>query len=884
MSKIIKKTVITIMTVSMMFTSMFNTVFADATDSYIKQQPENTEGLPDYTDGFEKHGFADEDAEEIDSMFTAADWERFNEEADEALEFKPVSDTEASAVLTKVEDFLKNNGVGNYLQNGNLLQGANIGLTQNRTDKVKILGTDANAGGDYIYVIDKDATCFAIKDENGKGIANALVTISYIDDNNNRKTVSTIASDGDVPGVAVFSDLPESFNGILDVQAENYQAVSILDKYLEAGENYVFALKEAQKDSLYLRGADICGKDLLNEETDLFVVDRDTEDLTLKVLVSKTGSAGLPNTIDLYSETRGKTILTLNKMSDYEYDSNTVVYAATKRWLEQSAGLLEGGDVVSVRFNDNSHILEHLTIKKALETPRVGETTMPVTSSPMSAPITDRLGGAGWLNFSVQVLQVPVTFGVFPDGTFIIMASYDITSLDQNTQYKFNSLFDKSWKPKAFENAKNIFESFERSFWENAQKVHSGKTKLNSKDKIRMFNSRSYDISMSFSVYFKLCYNKDADDYYGNGGFVFSLGFSGGVTEYFVFFAGPVAIPLYIGFDLSFGIKIGISVNLFTETPPAGQEYDHKYKYTSNDGWDLNSRIEAIGNLNVFGGIGVKGVLGANATGYFTVDVATVLGEGPASIFTADPHSFVDLLYGMIINYYLLFFSGQLKFDCLQGAKRVYDSYGEQDLQLENLSIEFKELSLESCADELIPVNDISDTDPAYIIANNQANLTGADISNVDSYTYPDNQAQFVSTKDFTALFRIVADGEQTHLVYQYQDPSTGDIADTVFQVQLPADKSVSEYVVVPNKSDTNDTRYCNYAYIGAVLVDNTLEDMNDSLSTKKKRLKSYQDELDAGQLFADITGEITYVENGMKGKMIVHVNERGGLYENTLS
>lgn len=45
-----------------------------------------------------------------------------------------------------------------------------------------------------------------------------------------------------------------------------------------------------------------------------------------------------------------------------------------------------------------------------------------------------------------------------------------------------------------------------------------------------------------------------------------------------------------------------------------------------------------------------------------------------------------------------------------------------------------------------------------------------------------------------------------------------------------------------------------------------TLEDMNDSLSTKKKRLKSYQDELDAGQLFADITGEITYVENGMKG------------------
>lgn len=790
------------------------------------------DGLPDYTDGYEMHGISDEDAEEIESMFSEEDWAKFNKDMDMFLDFEPVSNSDAASLFSNVEKFRASGGVGAFLESGRFEAGAAIGLTANKTDKVRVLGQDTNAS-DWVYVVDKDATCFVIKDEAGNPIPHAQVTISYIDENKERVTSSIITTDGQKQGIAVFAGLPESFNGILDIQADGYHAISVLDRYLEAGETYIYALSEASDNELYIRGSDLDGKDIFFEETDISLVDMDTEDMPLRVIVSKTGDVSLPASIEIYSESRGKTVLTMDQSSAYEYDSQTRVYTAEKRWVEQKAGLLVDGDIVAVRAGGFITRLEHFTVKNARETPRIGNTEMPFTASQGDADITNRMGGAGWLNFTVQIIKVPVTFGVFPDGTFIIMASFDITNLDQNTQYKYSSLFDKSWQPKLFSNYKNILETFQKSFWQNAQKVHSGKTKLNSKDKVWLLTNKTYDIGMSFSAFIKLNYNEETDDHYGTGGFVFSLNFMGGLTEYFVFFAGPVAIPLYIGFEFSVGIKIALSFNIFTETPPDGEAYAKKWKYTDNGSYDVNNRIEAIGNLDVFGGVGIKGVLGANANGYFTVDVAAVLGQGPANVFTADPHTFVDLLWGLKINWYLLFLSGQIKLQCTNWAKRIYDNWGEHDLSTEDLQVVFKELSLESCADELIPVNESGDTDPAYTIANNSVMLSES-IKNVDAYTYPDNQTQFVAAKDYTALFRIVADGAQTHLVYQYQDPQTGDILPTVYQVQIPEDKSVSEFVAVPNKSQLSDPKYCNYAYIGAVLADNTVEDLSERAKTSE--------------------------------------------------
>ena len=64
-----------------------------------------------------------------------------------------------------------------------------------------------------------------------------------------------------------------------------------------------------------------------------------------------------------------------------------------------------------------------------------------------------------------------------------------------------------------------------------------------------------------------------------------------------------------------------------------------------------------------------------------------------------------------------------------------------------------------------------------------------------------------------------------------------------------------------------------------------TLEDMNDQLTLLKKRLEQYRQELEDGQLFADITGEITYLENSLedtyskKDRVVVTVSNLDACY-----
>ena len=114
-------------------------------------------------------------ADRITSMFSDEAWERFAVDMDRALEFEPIADEEAAPVLTKVEQFVSSGGVAGFVNNGSLLQGMEIGLRNNRDDMVQVLGTDMNASA-WVYVVDKDATCFVVQDENGEGIPNAEIS------------------------------------------------------------------------------------------------------------------------------------------------------------------------------------------------------------------------------------------------------------------------------------------------------------------------------------------------------------------------------------------------------------------------------------------------------------------------------------------------------------------------------------------------------------------------------------------------------------------------------------------------------------------------------------------------------------------------------------
>lgn len=821
---ILKKTICLLLTA---FIALISTVSAYAQDSQPVSEPSGDEDPAPSESAVtaelsDVYGQVDtSSAPVVSTLLTDEAWSRFSSDLDKILNFTPVEDEVVAAALNRSHTLMSD--------------GSGAGLSANRTDKVRILGDSLSTSG-WVYVVDKDAMCFILQDENGKGISGALVTISYLNDKGERITRSVMGTEGNTPGIAVFDEIPDYFTGIVDIQAEGYRAMSILDKTMGAGEHYTMVLSRSLPNELYIRGADLSGKDLVNEETNLFLVKTDTEDLVMKIIITKTGSETLPDSIELVSETRGKTILTLSDSSSYTYDQNTKVYIASKRWAEQSAGLFAEDDIVSVKFGGYEQRLQHLTVKNATLTQGVRDTNMPVTQKPMPGNAADKLGGSGWLNITANIFKVPVTFGIFPDGTGIIMASYDITRLDPNTQYKYSSLFDKSWNPKTLSASEPAFQVFQKSFWENAEKVKGGKQKLDSPDKVKCLSNWSYDFSMSFSIFLRSCYNKDTDDSYGTGGLVFCGSLSGGLTEYFLFTAGPVVIPAYVGFEGSFAINTSMSFSFNMDTPPDGEIDSATWKYASDGDTDITARVDVLVGFSVFGGVGVKGVLGASAVGYANMDIAVLMGKGKGSVFTAEPHSLIDLLYGLRFDYYILFFNGSIKLDSLNKAVRLYDSEDVKSLDAADLpQIEFTDLSLEGCAAEMTPLaaEGSENTDRAYLLGGDSQDL-GTGISDVDGWSYPDNQAQFVTTKNHTALFRIVSRGNKTSLVYQHQNTLTGELAKTVFEVPLPEGetRSVAEFVAVANKTDQGDPEYEDLVYIGAILADN-------NAATDEERIRS---------------------------------------------
>ena len=807
----------------------------NTTDSSKLPRREAQTELTDY------YGIVENDGVEVvESLISAEALDDFSAAISLAADFEPVSNDVVSGVLGSVNSFISSGKLESYLQSGDLLLGAELGLVRNKTEKVKVLGADTNASS-WVFVVDKDAMSWWVVDKDGMGIPDALVTISYLNESGKRVTQSTPTTRGNTPGIAVFDDIPENFFGIIDIQAKGYRAVTILDRDMGKGYHETIELEEAEENEVYIRGVDLSGKDMVNEETKLVLCDMDTGDLDLKVLVTKTGNAQFPETIEINADNRGKTVLELSQSSSYELDSETRVYSAKKRWAEQGAGLFAENDKVSIGLGSSYVALDHVTVENSVSKPGSGQTEAPVTQRNLDGDTEDMLSGGGWLNQTLQIFAIPVSFGVFPDGTFILMASYDFTRLAPNIQSKFSSLFADSWKPKDFKNLDKPLEIFQKSFWENTEKVKKGQEILESPNKIKHVLNKSYDFSMNFSVFLRSHHNKETKDNYGTGGFLFSYSLTAGLTEYFLIPAGPIVIPFYIGFEGHLKINTQIALSFAMKTPPTGHDQDKEWKYAAGGGTDASARIEVITGFSVFGGVGVKGVLGGAAVGYVDFDIATVLAKGEANAFTDPPHSFIDLLYGLRFEYYLLFYSGVITMDCAQGSKRLDDSNWKK-AELEKLlfdSIEFKPMDMSEFDEGLIPAlqGDGEDHDDFFL---RPGETVGSDagtaaleagegvegqsrIIDVDASVLPDSQLQFVSTADYTALVRLGYNGARTDIYYQLQNPDTGNLWSGLYRVRLPEEetRSVSEYVVVSNKTEAGS----NKIYIGAVVVDDTLTD-----------------------------------------------------------
>ena len=784
------------------------------------------------------------EAAAITSLFSDDAFRQLEEGIERILSFEPAGNEEVSSVLTKTRAFVKAGGLKadqSALKAGNLGASASaIGLLSAAEEQeiidnsVKILGSGTNSSS-WIYVVDADTVCITVTDEKGNGIENALVTISYKDGSGQRITTSVRTKGGNVAGVAAFDHVPEVFYAVLDIQAAGYRSVSVLDKELRTGEHDIYALSKASDNELYLRGVDLGGKDLVNEETKISLMTSETDELAFKVLVTKTGSQTFPSSIELYSDNRKKTVLEFISTDTYELDADTRVYYAKKKWIDRNAGLFSEDDRITVKYGSGSKSLIHLTVKNALMEPGVSECDLPLSKKEMPEETNNMsaaMGGSGWLDVTAQILAIPVTVGCYPDGGMIIMATYDLANLSP-IGHSYSSLFKSSWNPKAYDSTEGLLNVFKKSFWENAERVKGGKAALDSKSKIKAMKNKNFNVSLNFSLFFSVKYNTDSKRYDGSGGLMLCGSFSGGVTEYFLIPLGPVVIPTYAGFDAGIRVNTLICANFDMGEGYFGPDLWNIDLHAMNGDLSSQGRLDLIISFSLFGGIGVKGALGADATGYATFDGAAVLNKkGLTAEDSKPPHYLVDAMFGVKFNYYFLFFSGSVSLDCLKtGPLHLYDS--EKDSVLAGSAGEepvFYDLDLEQCRNDLVPSNEnISDEPGAlipYRLADEDGSLKGGpDYRILDADTYPDSQIQFVSTRQHTTLFRIISEGDRTSLIYQHQAGYDGKEFQDAFKIDMPGGKSVTEFMAVPSVFYADDDFYGNNVYIGAIIVDHNEKD-----------------------------------------------------------
>ena len=139
--------------------------------------------------------------------------------------------------------------------------------------------------------------------------------------------------------------------------------------------------------------------------------------------------------------------------------------------------------------------------------PGTSEEQLPLTGTDKDIPYTDVMGGSGIVSLTIKYFKVPVTIGVFPEGGFIIVATFDIESLST----KYSSLFEESWNPKTREAGESIFEPFKQEFWRKSDRFKSGTGQMNDskratvvKDKNWSFDNVNENESILSQVIFNL--------------------------------------------------------------------------------------------------------------------------------------------------------------------------------------------------------------------------------------------------------------------------------------------------------------------------------------------------------------------------------------------
>ena len=762
----------------------------------------------------------------LGSLMSSPMRRKLQEEIDSLLNYQPIEITTVNNTIYAIDDFLQSGGyytggdVSAVLQDsGELGVKANrIGLQKTADDLIEVIDSGNNATG-YIFVIDRTSVGFRVEDENGEGIPGALVTISYKDAGGNQVTRAQYTSTEGIQGLCGFDQMQDVDYIMIDIQAEHYRAQTILDKRVNAGDILYYCLEESPENDIYLRCVDLAGKDMLTEDTGLFLVQSGSQPLEMRVIVTATGNRSLPSSITLRDNNSERSIASFSNHSEVS-PGGTVSRMFTNKqdWMKQG-GLLKQDDILVFDLGVGEQVLTNVRVRNALVQHGASEENLPLTGADTKLPLTDVMGGNGIVNLTVSYLKVPVTIGYLPDGGFVIVATFDIESLKTS----YSSLFEQSWNPKTRAEGESIIEPFKQEFWRKADRFKSGTGQMNDSKKVSLARDSYWSFNASFSLFCSGKYNEKTGNFDGSFGAIFDAKLSGGVTQYFLV-STPIVIPFYLGFNVFGEFKPSISANFVWSKLSEGisaafSAADHT----------LVQRYDLVAGFELYAGIGLKGVCSLEAAGGATMDFAAIVGTVEEEHKDAT-RFLIDSFATLRVTASIVFFNINL-FSKAFGPWRLYDTHpdnngspgiGESD----DGEITFIDTDLAATNENgtLLLGGDGEETMNHYKLNSPGLGDTvingGQTLSTLSANTFGDSQVQIASTGSITAMFRIACIDGRSRIVYQKQDPVTGKFKDDYYELPAFRGYDVTEFDVTASTTDNN--RF----YVGYIVANGSVTDI----------------------------------------------------------
>ncbi len=757
--------------------------------------------------------------------------DKLEKDIDRLLNFQPVDSDRVDSVLCAVDTYLESGGLGlSSTDTETVLQGSNdlsqmantIGLQKTGDHLIEVVETNANATG-YIFVIDRNSVAFRVEDTDGEGIPNALVTISYKNSKGETVTRAQYTTSGEKPGLCGFDSMKEVEYMLIDVQAPGYRAQTVLDKKVTAGDILYFQLEESPENDIYLRCVDMAGKDMSTEDTNLFLVESGSKPLQMRVIVTVTGNKSLPEKITLKEYETQRSITVFSAHSQYEIGGTASrMFSVSADWLKQG-GMLKEDDILMFNLGGGYEVLKHVRVKNALVQPGTSDEQFPLTGTDKEVPFTDVMGGTGIASFTIKYFKIPVTIGFFPEGGFIIVATFDIESLST----KYSSLFQESWNPKTRSEGESILEPFKQEFWRKADRFKSGTGQMNDSKRVSFARDKYMNFTVSFSLFCSGVWNDKTKNFDGSFGGIFDVKLDGGMTQYFLV-STPIVVPFYLGFNLSGEFKSNITAHFVWNKLSDGigaafSAADHV----------LTQRYDLVAGLELYAGVGLKGVCSLEAAGGATMDFAAI--EGTVDEPNKQATRFlIDSFAHIRVSAAIAFFSFNL-FNKTFGPWRLADTHPDKITEIlaqEDVPGEFLDIALSETNENgtllMQGTDDKMNHYKSNLLSNDVTTVNEIQtISTLSADTFGDSQVQIASTGTTTALFRIASIDGRARIIYQKQDPVTGKFVDDYFELPAFMGYDVAEFNVAASPDDR-------FFYVACVVVDPSKTDINSRSLTSR--------------------------------------------------